>query len=235
MRSTFMMSENETLIGLKARNSEYSNMSRLLFETVELYGTSVYNSKVNVFYHNISHHIFAAFVLYLSAPTSTTATFQVTKTLLHNSNISDGLILELVKQNNYSSIKCFDVRWISSHNNEDERLFIGSNRPLQIRSICSPVIRLLSGDDHIPWRENKFTKESIDSPTPDGKTYHLTNLPKLPSLSLHSIQSLQYSRTEDVHKSKYFVQFLKNSTNKSDTEFIIKPIEEYVNFKKKNI
>eukprot|EP01084_Bolivina_argentea_P121721 215692_1 len=174
MRSTFMMSENETLIGLKARNSEYSNMSRLLFETVELYGTSVYNSKVNVFYHNISHHIFAAFVLYLSAPTSTTATFQVTKTLLHNSNISDGLILELVKQNNYSSIKCFDVRWISSHNNEDERLFIGSNRPLQIRSICSPVIRLLSGDDH------KFTKESIDSPTPDGKTYHLTNLPNPP-------------------------------------------------------
>eukprot|EP01084_Bolivina_argentea_P012740 23861_1 len=99
-------------------------------------------------------------------------------------------------------------------------------------------------EDLIQPSENQtLTKESPDSNTSklklkitnsdgENKKPPLTNLPSFP---LHSIQSLQYSRTEDIHKSKYFVQFLKNTNNKIDTEFIIKPIEEYINFKQNNI
>eukprot|EP01084_Bolivina_argentea_P200448 342769_1 len=80
-------------------------------------------------------------------------------------------------------------------------------------------------EDLIQASENQtLTKESADSNTSklnlkitnsdgENKKLPLTNLPSIP---LHSIQSLQYSRTEDIQKSKYFVQFLKNTNNKID-------------------
>ena len=59
----------ETEEQLKQRNREYYWMSRILRETVELYGENICLSKVRKFYHGVSHMIFPSFIAYFCGPT----------------------------------------------------------------------------------------------------------------------------------------------------------------------
>ena len=128
--STFRkLSQSETFGDQKRRNREYSNWSRLLRETVELFGTEMTNSKVDTFYHGVSKLIFSSFVSFFASPTSTTAQLEVA-TVFANEN---GLILELEKSSR--SLKYFNCTWLSFYGSEDERLFCGGLFPIHFNSI----------------------------------------------------------------------------------------------------
>eukprot|EP01084_Bolivina_argentea_P273454 465808_1 len=129
--STFRKKLNETNKEMKKRNSEYWQWSRTLHETIELYGTPICNSTVPVYYHGVSYMTFPSFVAHFCGPTSTTAQIAVAT----NFAKGKGIILELIKENEFSCLKLFDCSWISRFSAEDERFFIGGDKPLRFASI----------------------------------------------------------------------------------------------------
>ena len=130
------MSLNETIESCRDRNKEFAIWSRLLIETVELFGTMMggifSNNKLQTFYHGISAPlVFSGFLTFFSSPTSTSTQLPVAAIFANN----DGIVLELGKYEDH--VTFFDCTWLSCFSNEDERLFIHGDNYLKIDSIRS--------------------------------------------------------------------------------------------------
>eukprot|EP01083_Nonionella_stella_P032771 89669_1 len=118
------------------RNAEYAIWSKLLSQTVNIFGQSIQDTKIEIYYHGISQLlIFSTFLSFYNAPTSTTT--QCTVAAIFSGD--KGAILQL--KNGGYALKCFNCSWISTFANEDERLFMiphdGYDRKLRITSITS--------------------------------------------------------------------------------------------------
>jgi len=140
--STFRrLSAEETLEQQKARNAEFGIWSKLLRETVELFGTDMSESSIAVFYHGVSKLIFSSFVSYFGSPTSTTAQLEVATMFADH----HGLILEL--QPSKRSLCYFNCSWLSCFSNEDERILCGGLFPMHFGSIRD----MNAGIDYRPY------------------------------------------------------------------------------------
>ena len=74
---------------------------------------------------------FSNFLAYYIYPTSTTLIQDVAQTFASD----EGIIVEIKKENKYSSCKYFNCSWISSFSNESECLFFGNEMPVIINNI----------------------------------------------------------------------------------------------------
>eukprot|EP01084_Bolivina_argentea_P070730 128620_1 len=136
--STFRsLDKSQTFEICKKRNQEYGNWSRLLSYTVNNFKS--YGSNTTIYYHGISKLLlFTSFASYYRSPTSTTLQPEVAAIFAADT----GAILSLKQSTNYFA-QYFNVSWLSSFSNEDERLFmnIGGGefpaRQLRILSITS--------------------------------------------------------------------------------------------------
>ena len=129
------MKLDESIESCRDRNREFAIWSRLLIETVELFGTMMggifSTNKLETFYHGISAPlVFSSFLTFFSSPTSTSAQVAVAAIFAN-----DGIVLELAKYENH--VTFFDCTWLSCFSNEDERLFIHGDNYLKIDSIRS--------------------------------------------------------------------------------------------------
>eukprot|EP01084_Bolivina_argentea_P261840 442645_1 len=121
----------ESISSVKRRNQKYWWMSRLLRETVEIFGIRVKGT----FYCGMSCNMeMPAFSIQLCGPTSTTKQIEISMNFAKNT----GIIIEL--SNRYCAggrqfLRHFDVSWISRYKEEDERLWAGGQWPIQIRTI----------------------------------------------------------------------------------------------------
>eukprot|EP01084_Bolivina_argentea_P286271 491059_1 len=125
-------SPSETLQGLKDRNSNYFNWSKLLHQTVNLYGNmlneksfDVFNQKpqISILYHGVSMMYFNSFVSKFFSPTSMTRQFSVA-TIFASGN---GIILEIEQCQVTGDCNpfYFNCSLLSCYSSEDERLFVG--------------------------------------------------------------------------------------------------------------
>ena len=127
---------NENEQSFKRRKREYYFWSKLLRESVELFGTPVSESKLSVFYVAISNPIiFDSFSARFCRPTSTTSQLQIVSMCTNN-----GMILELQATSEIATfyqglLKFFNCSLLSQFGEEDERLFIGGWAPLQFQNI----------------------------------------------------------------------------------------------------
>eukprot|EP01084_Bolivina_argentea_P025579 47571_1 len=126
---------NEPLSCVKKRNSEFWWNSKILRETVQIYGVNRWDhSQKGPFYCGISVVMnIPQFSIRLSAPTSTSKQIQVAI----NFATKTGMILQV---NNYGArdmdfLRLFDCCWISNYGEEDECLFMGGDRRVRIQSV----------------------------------------------------------------------------------------------------
>eukprot|EP01084_Bolivina_argentea_P059463 108596_1 len=125
---------SETWYTMKQRNGEYWNWSKMLSETVNVFGTSIGDMKVKTFYHGTSLLYFDSFIALFNSPTSTTTKLSIATIFAKN----DGIILSLKAYSDsvyHPDLKCFNCSYLSAFGNEDERLFIGGQYKLQFKSI----------------------------------------------------------------------------------------------------
>eukprot|EP01084_Bolivina_argentea_P108016 193067_1 len=120
--STFrpLNKEEKNIKACILKNAEYANLSRLICETVNAFGTKTGECKHDpIYYHGISGLlIFSSFLATFFSPTSTTLQIEVATVFAKD----NGAILELQKHSTWLSY--FNCSWLSSYCNEDERLFI---------------------------------------------------------------------------------------------------------------
>lgn len=131
LKSTFMKQYiDETDISLKMRHSVFANWSKIMTETIELYGTSLRFNKISTLYHSTEFMHYGLFTATFNSPTSMTRYLEVA-TMFTN---DDGLILEMTQ---YPKIrpKYFDTSIISNYGYEHELLFIPSDKTMDIQSI----------------------------------------------------------------------------------------------------
>ena len=103
----------------KKRNSEYSNWSRLLIESVNIFGTKIGDSKVETYYHPINKLlIVSSFLTVFNAPISMYSQISIATIFAMN----NGTIFELKKDS--FKPKYFNTNWLSKWSNKDERIFI---------------------------------------------------------------------------------------------------------------
>ena len=131
---SYMESDHELI----ERHREYCNWSRILNETVQCFGNTVNQSKIDKYFINTKYQYFDKFMLNFNRPISMT-------TKLHIATIycpENGIILECKKTNFYIGelLRYFDCSLISSHSLEMEKLFIGGSQSLQLISIRSMIM-----------------------------------------------------------------------------------------------
>eukprot|EP01083_Nonionella_stella_P054546 143975_1 len=206
--STFRKLHDETWLEMKDRNSEYWNWSKLLIETVELYGTTICNSAIEIFYHGVSYMTFPSFLSYFCGPTSTTPQIQVAQNFCGG----EGLILELRKENEFSLLKYFNVRWISSYTNEDERLFIGGNRALKFKSI-----RLVQTNENyyvyivaLTFLDYILNGKKLTKHDKEKRLYKKTHAKIINGLLKHHEPSTTYKNKFDAYINLTFETFIAN-------------------------
>ena len=122
--STFRrISPYETLTNTKRRNSKYWWWSKLLRETVELYGERARDMAKSPFYTGMGIVMYMpCFMIRLCSPTSTSIHLEVALKFSGEA----GIILQLnvknmLHPNYHSHIRAMDCSWISRFKEEDER------------------------------------------------------------------------------------------------------------------
>eukprot|EP01084_Bolivina_argentea_P264082 447212_1 len=143
--------EYESIIDAQKRNSEYANLSRLLRETVEVYGSTIALQKVkgngnckefswknNCIYGPLYTGMSPVMMLnqfniQLCAPTSTTSSVDVAKGFTRDC----GIVLQMNNNGciNGSLLRVFDCAWISKAPQEHEKLFCGGLFPIKIEAV----------------------------------------------------------------------------------------------------
>eukprot|EP01084_Bolivina_argentea_P128192 226631_1 len=122
----------QTLSYVHKQNQEFANWSRLLRETVEIFGCG--SVKRNKFYCGMSvPMVLEEFNIRLCAPTSTSAVVEVANRFGGDS----GVVIEL-SNNGYKyahRLRMFDCSWISKHAHEYEVLFMGGFQRIKIETI----------------------------------------------------------------------------------------------------
>eukprot|EP01083_Nonionella_stella_P166490 556768_1 len=122
---------SESLAEIKKRNQKYWFLSKILRETVQLYGLSGYDDGFSgPWYCGMTYMVVANFVCRLCSPTSASQQFAVAVRFCG----AKGIIMQL---NNTvtPSLRGFDCSWISNFHEEDERLFMGGTYRMQIESV----------------------------------------------------------------------------------------------------
>ena len=138
--------KKETNDEIKLRNREYWHWSKLLIESVQLYGVSISDSKTETFFHSISQKSsFNEFECFLCGPTSTSPFDKVVEQFMSDND--EGILLELEKENEFSSLKVFNCASLSFYPCEDERLFIFGDKPLKFYNL----IMLSPEYDNFRW------------------------------------------------------------------------------------
>eukprot|EP01084_Bolivina_argentea_P266402 451844_1 len=124
----------ESLEEVKKRNREYWNWSKLLRETVEIFGRNCESGLKGPFYSGMSFiMVFPEFNIRLCGPTSTSKQIEVATRF----GGRDGIIIQM---NNNSTvfnmfISSFACSWISNYALEDEYLFFGGRFRIRIESV----------------------------------------------------------------------------------------------------
>ena len=134
----------EPLQSVKRRNASYWHMSKTLKESVCIFGEDGSRSNGPFFCGMDRVLAVPEFAIRLFAPTSTSRSLEVA-TLFANDG---GCVLGLNNTNGSAGgLKCkfFNVSWLSRYPEEQERLFMGGEWPIQIESI-----RVLEGNGR--WR-----------------------------------------------------------------------------------
>eukprot|EP01084_Bolivina_argentea_P065419 119243_1 len=121
--------ESEDIETCKQRNREYAHLSKLLLETVNIFGY-VGNKECPKYYTGINNAmIFNSFSGSFSSPTSTSAQIEVAWRFAG----VKGIVLHLRPMDN--SMNYFNCSWLSCFSEEDERLVFAPYYPVTICSI----------------------------------------------------------------------------------------------------
>eukprot|EP01083_Nonionella_stella_P301329 1033135_1 len=142
--STFRKQKfTETLHETKRRNAEFAIWSRLLRETVDLFGTQISEiSTSNSFYCGMSVRMaMPQFSMRLCGPTSTSRQMAVAIRF----GGSHGIIMQLSingGEDQCQDLRGFDCGWISDFSVEDECLFMGGHAPIKIDNV---IVRTIHG------------------------------------------------------------------------------------------
>eukprot|EP01084_Bolivina_argentea_P054605 100134_1 len=134
----------ELLISVKNRNSHYFWLSKILRETVELYGGSSHgdgyhggeeNTLNGPFYCGMSWEMtLSEFNIRLNSPTSTSSQINVAIKFAGNKGII--MMLDTPQgDSNYMFLRCFNCNWISRYKEEDERLFFGGLWRIKVETV----------------------------------------------------------------------------------------------------
>eukprot|EP01084_Bolivina_argentea_P096069 172714_1 len=125
----------EALGHIRERHRQFWWMGKTLRETVQYYGNGVRdNIEVNgIFYCGMSIVMeIPQFFIRLCSPTSTSVQIQIAANFAKRT----GMIIELSNHDGYARrLRMCDCSWISRFVEEDERLFIGGDYPIRIKSI----------------------------------------------------------------------------------------------------
>eukprot|EP01083_Nonionella_stella_P144459 451096_1 len=136
LRSTFIkINEDETHAQIKNRHREFYHFARSLNETVQIFGRKVCSNKTQVYFHGVNQITFPTFRVTFCGPTSCTPMVEVAVQSAIQHQFSKGVLLELIPQNEYSSVMAFDCSWLSCYGNECEQLFFGGTRSLKFKNI----------------------------------------------------------------------------------------------------
>ena len=123
----------ESLKGVKQRNKMYWWMSKILRETVEIYGDDRWDEP-GPFYCGMSFlMVMPSFSIRLNGPTSTTKQIEISMNFAKN----EGIIIQLNNEHTAGGYyqRFFNVSWLSAFKEEDERMTFGGSFQLQIQSI----------------------------------------------------------------------------------------------------
>eukprot|EP01083_Nonionella_stella_P031374 85915_1 len=125
---------DDSLQSVKARNSAYWWLSKILRETVQLFGSNRYDAH-GPFYCGMNFLMYIyQFNIRLCGPTSTTSSKDATATF-HEGN---GIIIQFNNNgDSYNSkrLRFFDCSWLSDYPDEAERLFFGGDFRIRIESV----------------------------------------------------------------------------------------------------
>eukprot|EP01084_Bolivina_argentea_P165124 286925_1 len=128
----------EPLSSVKARNQEYWWMSKLLRETVEIFGYGLRwyhrRQEMGPFFSGVDRLMpVSSFSTRLCSPTSVTKQISVA----YHFAKDEGMIIQLNNNGHRrSDMLCmFDCSWISRYREEDERLLFGGYEKIRIESI----------------------------------------------------------------------------------------------------
>ena len=144
-RTTYISNydENESINKWKERHSEYSNLGRLIRDSVEDYGLSIQDELIKSkaissdlhFYHGFDGHriVLNTTMIRFCSPISTSRSHQCIQMYIEQGYNRSGYILECKEYSNY--LRFFDCNWLSNNSNEEERIFCGGDWPLSINSI----------------------------------------------------------------------------------------------------
>eukprot|EP01084_Bolivina_argentea_P276966 472698_1 len=112
-RSTFRKSKlYETLASVIKRNEEFAIMSKLIIETVRVYGRSIQG----IFFCGMSHMVLPLPEIKVYCPTSTTSTLEIAQMF----GGDDGIVIQFYNISFYSNTFC--TSWLSNYASEDEWL-----------------------------------------------------------------------------------------------------------------
>ena len=116
------LSINEPNFRFRARKSEYWNWSKIITETVNLYGTDMQHRKSDIFYTGISTKVvFNELIAFFNCPTSTTTEKSIAITFANE----NGCILEVTQNIGAGeSLRFFNCSFVSKFSEESERLFV---------------------------------------------------------------------------------------------------------------
>ena len=144
----------EPLSSVKRRNRRYWHLSKLLRESVQLFGKNGYDdNSVGPFFCGLNRVLLMpSFAIRLWAPTSTSKSLSVAQHFATN----QGLVVTL--SNGLYGGGCrllnhFDVRSVSKYKEENERLWIGGSLPIQMQSV-----RLVVGS---VWKSQQTYVEAL--------------------------------------------------------------------------
>eukprot|EP01084_Bolivina_argentea_P284041 486663_1 len=118
---------NESIQSVVRRNQEFANMSRLVRETVELYGYCM--QKQTVFCGMSYVMAIPQMLMKLNGPTSTTTVIEIANGFAGD----DGIVIQLNNLNN--RLRSFNTSWITNYPSESEFLFCGGFYPIKIESV----------------------------------------------------------------------------------------------------
>eukprot|EP01084_Bolivina_argentea_P265484 450022_1 len=197
--------EWESLESCKQRNKEFAIWSRLLRETVEIYGTEIWTSKINILYHGISCKlVFESFISYFSSPTSCTVCMSVATVFARG----NGIILELEQDHPY--LRYFSCPWLSHFAAEDERLLVGGWRPIKVGSIRS----INNNEDYRVYVHalSFFNYCVVDDNPMDGSKANPTDYRIITRFIKHKDVGIKYKNKFPIYMNDIFQSFCKNKT-----------------------
>eukprot|EP01084_Bolivina_argentea_P279156 477211_1 len=188
----------EPISEVMARNREFANFSRILRETVEIFGCADFSLDGRIvkgpFYCGISHQmVLPEISMRLNGPTSTSKQIEVAQTF----GGDDGMVIQLNNTNSGHGnewLRSFGTAWISNYVSEDEWLFCGGKYTIRVESV---IIQQTSDNFHSFFR-SLFYFHSILNGTMPQQVWDMT---EDDYLILNNL--IEHAKRGDEFKHKY--------------------------------